>query len=111
MPDKSELPDHCEIAPLDTAIKKSDVVMFLRIQHERHDLFELNIKSYNEDFGLNDKRMKLVKQKSIIMHPGPFNRDIEISSHLVEHPQSRIFKQMENGVYTRMAVLEWIINE
>jgi aspartate carbamoyltransferase catalytic subunit len=42
------------------------------------------------------------------MHPGPVNRDVEIRSHLVECEQSRIFKQMENGIYTRMAILDWL---
>ncbi|MDH5414559.1 MAG: aspartate carbamoyltransferase, partial [Flavobacteriaceae bacterium] len=110
MPEKKELESHVEIKTLDQAIPLCDVVMFLRVQHERHDLFELNINNYNEEFGLNDKRIKLLKPNAIIMHPGPFNRDVEIASHLVEHPQSRIFKQKENGVYTRMAILEWIIS-
>ena len=52
--------------------------------------------------------MKLMKTNAIIMHPGPVNRDVEILSDLVEHPKSRIFKQMENGVYTRMAILDWL---
>lgn len=110
MPKADQVESHCEIAPLDEAIPKSDVVMFLRVQHERHHLFELDTKNYNEQFGLNDKRMKLFKKHAIFMHPGPFNRDVEIASHLVEHPQSRIFKQKENGVYTRMAILEWILS-
>ncbi len=110
MPKKEEIQDHCEIKDIDQAIPESDVVMFLRIQHERHSLFELNIDNYNQEFGLNDDRMKLLKASAIIMHPGPFNRDVEIASHLVEHSQSRIFKQKENGVYTRMAILEWIVS-
>ncbi len=110
MPAKEELDDHCEVTTLDEALKVTDVAMFLRVQHERHHLFELNIDNYNADFGLNDKRIELLKAKAIIMHPGPFNRDVEIQGHLVEHPQSRIFKQVENGVYTRMAILEWIVS-
>ena len=108
LPNKEELPSNCEISTIDKALKVSDVAMFLRIQHERHHLVEISIDNYNKDYGLNDKRAKLLKPTAIIMHPGPFNRDIEISSHLIESKQSRIFKQMENGVYTRMALLEWI---
>lgn len=93
---------------MDDAIKISDVVMFLRIQHERHMAFELQTENYNEHYGLNHQRIKDLKPKAIIMHPGPVNRDVEILSDLVEHPQSRIFKQMENGVYTRMAILDWL---
>jgi aspartate carbamoyltransferase catalytic subunit len=109
MPKKDELDNSCEVMPLDQALNVSDVLMFLRVQHERHHLFELDTSKYNEQFGLNNTRMKHVKKETIIMHPGPFNREVEISSSLIEHPQSRIFKQMENGVYTRMAILEWLL--
>ncbi len=109
MPKESELQDHCSILPLDEAIKVSDVLMLLRVQHERHDLFEVKTEDYNRLYGLNDKRISKLKENAIVMHPGPFNRDVEIEGHLVEHEKSRIFKQMENGVYTRMAILEWIM--
>lgn len=111
MPVPAKVDNHCEVMKVDDVIKVADVVMLLRVQHERHDLHELNIDNYNRDYGLNDDRLNLMKKNAIIMHPGPFNRGVEISSHLVEHKQSRIFKQKENGVYTRMAILEWIINE
>lgn len=110
MPKAESLANHCSIDSLDNAIEKSDVVMFLRVQHERHDLFELSTENYTDAFGLNDQRVLKLKPNAIIMHPGPFNRDVEIASHLIEHKQSRIFKQKENGVYTRMAILEWIIS-
>jgi aspartate carbamoyltransferase catalytic subunit len=109
LPDTDKLDEHCQISTLDEAIEVADVVMMLRVQHERHHLFELDINEYNQNFGLNLERVKKMKEKSIIMHPGPFNRDIEISSEIVEHHKSRIFKQKENGVYTRMAILEWIV--
>lgn len=109
MPDKSDLLDNCEVMDIDQALPQSDVVMFLRVQHERHHLFELDTSEYNLKYGLNPKRMELLKNSAIIMHPGPFNRDVEISSQLVEDKQSRIFKQKENGVYTRMAILEWLL--
>jgi aspartate carbamoyltransferase catalytic subunit len=110
MPKECDLPNYCQIKDIDKAMAQSDVVMFLRVQHERHKLFELNIDHYNKSFGLNDTRIKLLKPNAIIMHPGPFNRDVEIASHLIEHKQSKIFKQKENGVYTRMAILEWIVS-
>lgn len=109
MPKESDLDEHCSILPLDEAIEVSDVLMLLRVQHERHDLFEVKTEDYNYLYGLNDKRISRLKENAIVMHPGPFNRDVEIESHLVEHKKSRIFKQMENGVYTRMAILEWIM--
>jgi aspartate carbamoyltransferase catalytic subunit len=84
-----------------------DAVMMLRIQLERHGNLDLDEKSYHAQFGMNESRIKQMKKTAIIMHPGPFNRGVEISDQVVEHPQSRIFKQMSNGVFSRMAILEW----
>ncbi len=110
LPDRSSLPNHCKILPLDEALKESQVAMFLRIQHERHHLTEINLEAYHEEFGLTQTREKLMPTNSIIMHPGPFNRDVEIASSLIDSEKSRIFKQKQNGVYTRMAILEWILS-
>lgn len=108
LPKNDNIPKHCEVVSLDEATKASDVLMFLRIQHERHETFELSTKDYNDQYGLNDRRIAMMKDNAIIMHPGPVNRDVEILTHLVEHKRSRIFQQMENGVYARMAILDWI---
>ncbi|AZB42861.1 aspartate carbamoyltransferase catalytic subunit [Bacillus sp. FJAT-42376] len=94
-----------EYVRTDEAIRKSDVVMLLRIQHERHTGNEQKTSSYLEQFGLTPEREAAMKQGAIIMHPAPINRGVEIESSLVECSRSRIFKQMENGVYIRMAVL------
>ncbi|WP_459499788.1 aspartate carbamoyltransferase catalytic subunit [Bacillus sp. C1] len=92
---------------LDELVSEVDVMMLLRVQHERHDHYETGImKEYHEQHGLTIEREKRMKQGSIIMHPAPVNRDVEIASELVECERSRIFKQMENGVYVRMAVLK-----
>jgi len=109
LPKQDELAENCTILELDKAIEICDVVMFLRIQHERHQTFEIPIEQYNKHYGLNDQRISKMKADAVVMHPGPINRDVEILSHLVEHEKSRIFKQMENGVYTRMAILDWIM--
>jgi aspartate carbamoyltransferase catalytic subunit len=93
--------------PIDQAIKQADVVMLLRVQHERHqkkDSFTAN--EYHNLFGLTIEREKLMKPESIIMHPAPVNRNVEIADCLVECKRSRIFKQMENGVFIRMAALK-----
>ncbi|MCY9224430.1 aspartate carbamoyltransferase catalytic subunit [Bacillus haynesii] len=89
----------------DEAVALSDVVMLLRIQHERHEK-KATERDYLETFGLSLKRAELLKKDAVIMHPAPVNRGVEIDSALVESAQSRIFKQMENGVYIRMAVLK-----
>jgi len=96
--------------PFDEALTQADAVMMLRIQLERHESLELNPKTYHTQFGLTVERLKALKKHAIIMHPGPFNRGVEIADEVVEHAQSRIFKQMGNGVYARMAILEWAMN-
>lgn len=85
----------------------ADVVMMLRVQLERHESGMLSsAEAYREQFGLTTERASRMKSHAIIMHPAPVNRNVEIDDELVEHPQSRIFPQMENGVPVRMAVVE-----
>ncbi|MED3646155.1 aspartate carbamoyltransferase catalytic subunit [Halalkalibacterium halodurans] len=92
---------------MDEAVELADVIMLLRVQHERHDgTVSFTQASYHEQFGLTVKREARMKPKSIVMHPAPVNRNVEIASELVECPRSRIFKQMKNGVAIRMAVLK-----
>lgn len=92
-------------------ILKSDVIMLLRVQHERHDGKTTFTKSaYHEQYGFTVERERKMNKNAIIMHPAPFNRGVEIDEELIECERSRIFKQMENGVYVRMAVLESILN-
>ena len=98
-----------KLATFDHVIPEVDAVMMLRIQLERHENLELDSHSYHQQFGMNQRRLSTMKKNAIILHPGPFNRGVEISSELVEHPQSRIFKQMSNGVAARMAILEWAL--
>ncbi|RHW36475.1 aspartate carbamoyltransferase catalytic subunit [Neobacillus notoginsengisoli] len=93
--------------PIDRAIRTADVIMLLRIQHERHERkYRITREEYHRRYGLTPERERRMKPGSIIMHPAPVNRDVEIAGGLVECPRSRIFKQMENGVYVRMAVLK-----
>ncbi|KAB2337443.1 aspartate carbamoyltransferase catalytic subunit [Cytobacillus depressus] len=92
---------------IDTAVATSDVVMLLRIQHERHEVKnDRTAEEYHQAFGLTVERERTMKPGSIIMHPAPINRNVEIADCLVECERSRIFKQMTNGVYVRMAVLK-----
>jgi aspartate carbamoyltransferase catalytic subunit len=97
-------------ASFDEVLPHVDAVMMLRIQLERHEGLELDAGSYHHQFGMNQRRLDLMQKHAIILHPGPFNRGVEISDEMVEHKQSRIFKQMTNGVAARMAVLEWTMN-
>lgn len=94
---------------IDDLVKEVDVLMLLRIQHERHESDEklkLSSEKYHRKFGLTLEREKAMKKKAIIMHPAPINRGVEIADELVECKRSRIFKQMENGVFARMAILK-----
>src|SRR5690625_1357420 len=90
---------------MDEAAEIGDVIMLLRIQHERHEAFSSSTMNYHEHYGLTIEREKQMKEHAIILHPGPVNRGVEIDSRLVECERSRIFKQMSNGVFVRMAVL------
>ncbi|MGL6038297.1 MAG: aspartate carbamoyltransferase catalytic subunit [Soonwooa sp.] len=88
-------------------VKEVDVLMLLRIQHERHESKHgFSAEEYHKKYGLTKEREKLMKPNAIIMHPAPINRGVEIDTDLVECERSRIFKQMENGVYARMAILK-----
>jgi aspartate carbamoyltransferase catalytic subunit len=95
---------------LDEAIQFCDVVMLLRIQHERHEK-KYETSRYLSKYGLTKERERKMKQHAIILHPAPINRGVEIDGDLVECERSRIFKQMENGVYMRMAILTSVLNE
>ncbi len=92
---------------LDEMIESVDVLMLLRIQHERHEQkTSMTAGEYLEKYGLTKAREKRMKKQAIVMHPAPVNRGVEIDSDLVECARSRIFKQMENGVFARMAILK-----
>lgn len=97
---------------VDEMIKDVDVLMLLRIQHERHDAqTSFSASEYHRKYGLTKEREKLMKKEAIIMHPAPINRGVEIDTDLVECERSRIFKQMQNGVFARMAILKEALEE
>jgi aspartate carbamoyltransferase catalytic subunit len=92
---------------VDEMIHEVDVLMLLRIQHERHDSkMNFSPSEYHRKYGLTKEREKAMKKEAIIMHPAPINRGVEIDSELVECERSRIFRQMQNGVFARMAILK-----
>lgn len=90
---------------MDEAIQMCDVLMLLRIQHERHNNATIEVGNYLEKYGLTKEREQLMKDQAIVLHPAPVNRGVEIDSDLVECGRSRIFKQMENGTHVRQAVI------
>ena len=91
---------------LKEAISDADVVMLLRIQHERQSFIHFpSIGEYASIFGLNKLRESYLKKNAIIMHPGPINRGVELDSELADSSRSVILEQVTNGVAVRMAVL------
>jgi len=95
---------------IDEALR-ADVIMMLRVQLERHESGMINsAESYRAQYGLTVERAPRIAAHAIIIHPAPINRNVEIDDELVEHPQSRIFTQMQNGVPVRMAVIERALN-
>jgi len=91
---------------IEEAITGSDVVMMLRIQRERMSAaFLPSLREYAVEYGLTLRRLELAASDCIVMHPGPINRGIEISSEVVDGARSLILDQVSNGVAVRMAVL------
>ena len=91
---------------VDEAVADADVIMMLRIQHERmQGAFFPSLREYFNVFGMTKARVSLARPDVIIMHPGPMNRGVEIASDVADGPFSVILEQVANGVAVRMAVL------
>ncbi|MDR1877166.1 MAG: aspartate carbamoyltransferase catalytic subunit [Flavobacteriaceae bacterium] len=94
---------------LDKVVSDVDVIMLLRNQNERHAQ-QYDENDFLSQYGLTTERAAKMKPSAIIMHPAPINRNVEIDETLIEAPQSRIFTQMSNGVFARIAVLNYVFN-
>ena len=91
---------------IDEAVEGADVVMMLRIQHERmYGHFFPSVREYFSLFGLTRERLGRAADDVIVMHPGPMNRGVEIDSEVADGPGSVILEQVSNGIAVRMAVL------
>jgi aspartate carbamoyltransferase catalytic subunit len=91
---------------LDAVLPKSDVVYLLRMQAERQTEALLpSLREYTAGYGLTRSRARLLGEDTIVMHPGPMNRGVEIAADVAELPCSVITRQVANGVAVRMAVL------
>ena len=90
--------------------EKPDVVMMLRVQKERMlSNFENDEAKYIKNWSLSSQRLNSLPKSSLIMHPGPINRGLEISSEAADDPRSTILLQVTNGVAVRMAVLRSVL--
>jgi len=91
---------------LTAGLKNIDVIIMLRLQKERMNSALLPSESeYFKCFGLSDDKLKTANKNAIVMHPGPINRGVEISSNVADGPQSVILQQVTNGIAVRMAVM------
>ncbi|MBA1393018.1 aspartate carbamoyltransferase catalytic subunit, partial [Lactobacillus sp. XV13L] len=108
----TDLQQYGTYCPIDQLIEQVDVLMLLRVQHERFDSSEekgFQAQDYYQQYGLTPQRLASLPAQAIIMHPAPVNRGVEIAADLVECPQSRIFQQMHNGVFVRMAIVSTLL--
>ena len=104
---KEETPGLERFASLEQGIEGADVIMSLRLQKERMIAADIpDEQTYFDGFGLTSENLKLAKPDAIVMHPGPVNRGIELSSEVADGSQSVILQQVTNGIAVRMAVME-----
>jgi aspartate carbamoyltransferase catalytic subunit len=91
---------------LRTALEWCDVANMLRIQLERQDIkYFPSLREYSMQFGLTKEILDSLEKEIVVMHPGPINRGVEITSDVADSKQSVILQQVENGVAVRMAVI------
>ena len=111
LPEKSEF-FNCKLSSdFDNAIKAADIIMMLRIQKERMQNADIpNSERYQENFGLTATRLSTAKTNAIVMHPGPMNRGVEITSEVADGKQSIIEEQVNNGLFIRMALFDFYLN-
>ena len=97
---------------LDDVLAKTDIVYLLRMQAERQTEALLpSLREYTARYGLTSKRMRLMPDDALVMHPGPMNRGVEIAADVADLPRSLITRQVANGVAVRMAVLFLLLGQ
>ena len=102
---KEFMDNSSKFIPFKDVISEMDIIMLLRIQRERNAVKSMSDSEYLENYGLTMDKVNAMKKDAIIMHPAPFNRNVEIADDVVECPKSKIFTQMNNGVYARCSIL------
>ena len=110
MPATGELEGAVRCTTLAEGIRDADVIMALRIQHERMSASDaLDKEAFYREWGIGTENLRHARPDAIVMHPGPMNRGVEITSEVADGPQSVIRQQVTNGVAVRMAVLATIV--
>ncbi len=109
-PDDDELTGAKRVASLEDGLRGADVIMALRIQKERMDTSQIpDVDAFVREWGITEQTLRLAKPEAIVLHPGPMNRGVEITSPVADGPQSAVQQQVRNGVAVRMAVLSTIV--
>ena len=90
---------------IEEALRGTDVVMLLRVQKERLAGQKISLQDYVMRYQMNTARLKLAKRDAIVMHPGPIMRGLELTSEVMDGPQSVVIEEVHNGVPMRMAIL------
>lgn len=94
----------------DAMLEGVDAVMMLRLQRERMvEGLVASLDDYHRDYGLTATRLRRAAADAVVLHPGPMNRGVEITDEVADGPQSRVLRQVANGVAVRMAVLEVLL--
>ncbi|MDQ6646400.1 MAG: aspartate carbamoyltransferase catalytic subunit [Pseudomonadota bacterium] len=110
MPTPEDVPQGLRFSDFDQAVAGAHAIIMLRLQKERMATIELpDEAAYFAHYGLDRRRLALAAPGCLVMHPGPINRGIEISSEVADGAQSRILEQVGNGVFVRMAVLNEVL--
>lgn len=95
----------------DAVLPRLDAVMMLRIQRERITGGLLpSLEDYTQRYQLNRDRLGALREAAVILHPGPYNRGVELTDEVLDDPRSRYVVQVNNGVFVRMAVLDLLVN-
>jgi aspartate carbamoyltransferase catalytic subunit len=109
-PGADEFPGAKRYTALADGLRGADVVMALRIQKERMDTANIpDVDAFCREWGITGQSVRLASPSAIVLHPGPMNRGVEISSDVADGPQSAVQQQVRNGVAVRMAVLATIV--
>ena len=95
----------------DKVLPEIDAVMMLRVQRERIASSLLpQLSDYTLGYQLNPRRLALLGAGAVILHPGPYNRGVELTDEALADPRSRYETQVQNGVFVRMATLDFLVN-
>ena len=109
-PDDDEFVGARRCASLEDGLRGVDVIMALRIQKERMDTSQIpDVDGFLREWGITETTIRHAKPDVIVLHPGPMNRGVEITSEIADGPQSAVQQQVRNGVAVRMAVLATIV--